>query len=216
MRKRRNLMKNKINLAFKGAVLVTSLAVLGLTGCGGTTVQRLDPSQEVALTDRWNATDSRLVSEEMIDDMLSFPWLNRWTQANPDRSRQPTVIVMGVRNRSHEHIEVNTFINDLRRAMVRSGQIDFVAGGKLREGLREERKDQEFNATAATAAKLAAEQGANFALSGSLNSWVDQLDGTRVTSYQIDLSLIDMQTNKEVWAGQKKLQKHQQRSKFGF
>lgn len=205
-----------MNLAFKGAVLAAALAVVGLTGCGGTKVQRLDTLQEVALTDRWNATDSRLVSEEMIDDMLSFPWINRWTQANPDRSRQPTVLVMNVRNRSHEHIQVDTFINDLRRAMIRSGQVDFVAGNTVREGLREERKDQEFNATAATAAKLAAEQGANFALSGSIDSWVDQLDGTRITNYQIDLSLIDMQTNREVWAGQKKLQKHQKRSKFGF
>lgn len=205
-----------MNLAFKGAVLAAALAVVGLTGCGGTKVQRLDALQEVALTDRWNATDSRLVSEEMIDDMLSFPWINRWTQANPDRSRQPTVLVMNVRNRSHEHIQVDTFINDLRRAMIRSGQVDFVAGNTVREDLREERKDQEFNATAATAAKLAAEQGANFALSGSIDSWVDQLDGTRITNYQIDLSLIDMQTNREVWAGQKKLQKHQKRSKFGF
>ncbi len=207
---------NKLNFTFKALVLVASFAVLALTGCGGTQVQRLDASQEVALTDRWNATDSRLVSEEMIDDMLSFPWVNRWAQANPNRNRQPTVLVMGVRNKSHEHIEVDTFINDLRRAMIRSGRVDFVAGGNVRDALREERKEQEFNATAATAAKLAAEQGANFALSGSINSWVDQLDGKRVTNYQIDLSLIDIQTNKEVWAGQKRLQKHQQRSKFGF
>lgn len=206
----------KLNLTFKTKFLLACLVTFSLTGCGGTTVQRLDAAQEVALTDRWNATDSRLVSEEMIDDMLSFPWVNRWAQANPNRNRQPTVLVMGVRNKSHEHIEVDTFINDLRRAMIRSGRVDFVAGGNVRDALREERKEQEFNATAATAAKLAAEQGANFALSGSINSWVDQLDGKRVTNYQIDLSLIDIQTNKEVWAGQKRLQKHQQRSKFGF
>lgn len=207
---------SKTSQIFKASVLLASLVVFGLTGCGGTKVQRLDASQEVALTDRWNATDSRLVSEEMIDDMLSFPWVNRWAQANPDRNRQPTVIVMGVRNKSHEHIEVDTFINDLRRSMIRSGRVDFVAGGDVRDALREERKEQEFNATAATAAQLAAEHGANFALSGSINSWVDQLDGKRVTNYQIDLSLIDIQTNREVWAGQKRLQKHQQRSKFGF
>lgn len=204
----------KINLPVQ--LLAVGLLALVLAGCGGTKVQRLDASQEVALTDRWNATDSRLVSEEMIDDMLSFPWLSRWAQENAERNRQPTVLVMGVRNRSHEHIEVNTFINDLRRAMIRSGRVDFVAGGEVREALREERQDQEFNATAATAAQLAAEQGANFALSGSIDSWVDQLEGTRVTNYQIDLSLIDIQTNREVWAGQKRIQKQQQRSRFGF
>ncbi len=189
---------------------------LFLTGCAGTSVSRVDVSEEIALTDRWNATDSRMVSEEMIDDMLSFPWLDRWRQANADRDRQPTVIVMGVRNRSHEHIETNTFINDLRRAMIRSGQVDFVASGDVRDAIRAERQDQEFQTQAGTAAALAQEAGANFALSGSIDSWVDQLDGRRVTNYQIDLKLIDMQTNREVWAGQKNLQKFQQRSRFGL
>lgn len=205
--------KNKIGQAM---LLATVLAAGSLSGCGGVKVNRVDPQKEIALTDRWNATDSRLVSEEMIDDMLSFPWISRWEQDNPGRMRQPTVIVLSVTNRSHEHIEVNTFINDLRRAMTRSGRVDFVAGGDVRDEIRAERKEQEFNATAETAAKLAAETGANFALSGSIDSWVDQLKGDRVTNYQIDLRLIDIQTNREVWSGQKNLQKHQKRSKFGF
>ncbi|TWI71188.1 hypothetical protein LZ24_01986 [Desulfobotulus alkaliphilus] len=186
---------------------------LMFTGCAGTTVQRLDTTEEVALTDRWNATDSRLVSEEMINDMLSFPWISRWQSSNP-RNPQPTVLVMGIRNRSHEHIAVDTFVNDLRRAMIRSGKVDFVAGGDTRDAIREERLDQEFQATPETAAALAQETGANFALSGSIDSFVDQLDGRRVTSYQIDLTLIDMTTNREVWTGQKRIQKFQQRSRL--
>lgn len=208
-------MTNKVSLT-KAALLASAIAMTSLAGCGGVKVNRVDPGQEIALTDRWNATDSRLVSEEMIDDMLSFPWVKRWAQENPGRDRQPTVIVLEVTNRSHEHIEVNTFVNDLRRAMTRSGRVDFVAGGDVRDAIRAERKEQEFNATAETAAKLAAETGANFALSGSIDSWVDQLKGDRVTNYQIDLRLIDIQTNREVWSGQKNLQKHQKRSKFGF
>lgn len=196
-------------------VALVSPALL-LSGCGGTSVTRVDASEEIALTDRWNATDSRMVSEEMIDDMLSFPWLQRWRDDNADRDRQPTVIVLGVRNRSHEHIQTDTFINDLRRAMIRSGQVDFVAGGDVRDAIRAEREDQEFQATPDTAAALAQEVGANFALSGSIDSWVDQLDGRRVTNYQVDLKLIDIQTNREVWAGQKNLQKLQERRRFGL
>jgi len=196
-------------------VALVSSALL-LSGCGGTSVTRVDASEEIALTDRWNATDSRMVSEEMIDDMLSFPWLQRWRDDNADRDRQPTVIVLGVRNRSHEHIQTDTFINDLRRAMIRSGQVDFVAGGDVRDAIRAEREDQEFQATPDTAAALAQEVGANFALSGSIDSWVDQLDGRRVTNYQVDLKLIDIQTNREVWAGQKNLQKLQERRRFGL
>ena len=45
---------------------------------------------------------------------------------------------------------------------------------------------------------------------------VDQLDGKRVTSYQVDLKLTNLQTTREEWNGQKKIKKFQKRSKFGF
>lgn len=197
------------------SILALLALFVSLAGCGGTTVKRVDPNEEIALTDKWNATDSRQVSEQMITDMLSFPWVSQWQKSNP-KNPQPTVIVLGIRNRSHEHIAVDTFVNDIRRALIRSGKVDFVAGGEVRSAIREERMDQEFQATAETAAAIAQETGANFALSGSIDSFVDQVDGRRATSYQIDLRLIDMTTNKEVWTDQKRIQKFQERSKFRF
>jgi hypothetical protein len=103
-------------------LLCLTLAVL-LAACARTEVTRLDPDEQVDLTDRWNATDSRLVSEAMIEDMLTFPWIDRFRSENPDRER-PRVIIQSVRNRSHEHIPVDTFINDLRRELIRAGRVD--------------------------------------------------------------------------------------------
>ncbi|MBU1293698.1 MAG: penicillin-binding protein activator LpoB, partial [Gammaproteobacteria bacterium] len=48
------------------------MAVL-LTACSGS-VKRIDTNEDVMLSDRWNDTDSRLVAEEMMSDMLTFPW----------------------------------------------------------------------------------------------------------------------------------------------
>ena len=45
-----------------------------LTGCA-TSVERVDTDKVIDLSGRWNDTDSRLVSEEMIKDALSRPWL---------------------------------------------------------------------------------------------------------------------------------------------
>jgi hypothetical protein len=113
-----------------------------LAACAsGPEVTRLDPPVQVDLTDRWNATDSRLVAEAMMDDMLDFPWLEDF-RADSGRDR-PRVIVHSIRNRSHEHIPVDTFINDLRRELIRSGLVDFVAAGDEREDIREERRDQD-------------------------------------------------------------------------
>jgi len=196
------------------AGLLALVVVLVLAACGGTEVTRLDPSEQVDLTDRWNATDSRMVSEAMIEEMLTFPWVDRFLDEHSDRDR-PRVIIQSVRNRSHEHIPVETFINDLRRELIRAGRVDFVSGGAEREELREERREQEFHADEATRARMGRELGADYALTGTINSFVDRLDGTRSTFYQVDLRLVDLETNVEVWNGQKQIQKIMQQPRRG-
>ncbi|MDH4189765.1 MAG: penicillin-binding protein activator LpoB [Betaproteobacteria bacterium] len=190
------------------------VVAVAVSGCGSTKVGRVDSGKEIALTDRWNAEDSRQVSQEMIGDMMSFPWVQEFTRAN--RGKRPTVIVQRIANKSHEHIATDTFVNDIKRAVIRSGKADFVAGGAEREALREEKKQQDVHASEKTRVEMGQESGANFALSGSINSFVDQLDGKRVTFYQVDLKLINVETTREVWNGQKKIQKLMERSRFGL
>lgn len=196
---------SKITLA-----ALVGLSVLITSGCS-TKVSRLDEGVEVALSDRWNAKDSELVANEMINDMLSFPWARDFQF---DHNKRPAVIVQHIANKSHEHIAIDTFINDIKRAVIRSGRAEFVVGGDERDNIREERREQELNSRNAKA--QGQEDAADFALSGSINSIVDQVGKQRVTFYQVDLKLIDMETNREVWNGQKKLQKLQQKKAFGF
>ena len=184
---------------------------LVVVACGSTSIKRVDTNTEVAVSDRWNDTDSRLVSEEMMADMLTFPWFREFQFNNSGR---PTVIIQAIRNKSYEHIPVDTFLNDIKRSLLRAGKVDFVVSGDEREDLRTERADQELNAASGTAAAFGEEQGAGFALSGSINSIVDSDGDKRVTFYQVDLKLIDMKTNREVWNGQKKLKKVAEKSFF--
>ena len=191
-------------------LLVATVAV-AVVGCAGTRVSRVDNDQEIALSDRWNDKDSQLVAEEMITDTLSFPWARDFEMKN---STRPTVIIQRIANKSHEHVAIDTFVNDIKRSIIRSGRADFVAGGEERQAIRTERQDQELNA--AKGKEQGQEQAADFALSGSLNSIVDQVGGDRVTFYQVDMKLIDMANNREVWNGQKKIKKLQEKGGFGF
>ncbi len=198
----------------KFVILAVSASLMAgvLTGCGSKRVSRVDTSEEIALTDKWNDKDSELVAKEMISDMLTFPWISDFKANNS--GKKPTVIIQRVTNKSHEHISADTFLNDLKRAIIRSGDARFVAGGDERSRVREERADQELNA--ANAKAMGNEKAADFALSGTINSFVDQSGGDRVTTYQIDMKLIDMESNVEVWNGQKKIKKLQEKSSFGW
>ncbi|MBL4942357.1 MAG: penicillin-binding protein activator LpoB [Colwellia sp.] len=204
-------MKNALTRIRLTALVIMSLLLL--SACGSTKVSRVSSSEEIALTDKWNDKDSQLVAEAMINDMLDFPWIDKHLKKE---GSNPAIIIQRVRNKSHEQIAVETFLNDLKRAILRSGRADFVANRDVRNDVRAERADQEFNASLTTQKEMGEELGADYALVGSINSSVDQLDGKRVTAYQVDLSLIDMTTNREVWNGQKKLKKYQERSSFGF
>lgn len=180
--------------------------LVGITGCSGVNVSRLDAGQEVALTDRWNDEDSRLVSNEMIEDMFSYPWFKRFNKEHI--GKEPTIIIQKIQNKSHEYIAMDAFVNDIKRAVMRSGVAEFIVSGEERDELKQQ------GTVASEDTRM--EMEASFALSGSINSMVDQLDGQRVTFYQVDMKLINLQTTREVWSGQKKIKKLLERSRFSF
>ena len=191
-------------------ILLTTL--LGLAACG-TKVERVDVEETHDLSGAWNDTDSRLVSEEMINDMLARPWRQEYTS----RYRiQPTVIVGTVRNLSHEHINVNTFVNDIERAMINSGKVTFVASSKEREEVRDERMDQDLHAREDTRKPMGQELGADFMLKGSINTIIDMEGKTQLRYYQVDLNLISLRDNRIVWIGQKKIKKLVKNSKLRY
>jgi len=51
------------------------------------------------------------------------------------------------------------------------------------------------------------ETGADFMLQGSINTIVDAVEDEQARFYQVDLTLINLETNRQVWIGQKKIKK---------
>lgn len=194
----------RIELKRQVALAVIASVALGLAGCGGTKVARIDPGSTTDLSGRWNDTDSRLVSEEMISDMLSRPWIE---QHRAEEGNKPAIIVGNVRNLSHEHINTQTFVKDIERALINSGRADFVADRTERDPVRNERRDQDVNARENTRNAMGQEVGADYMLSGTINTIVDAEGRRQVVYYQVDLELISMADNRKVWLGQKKIKK---------
>ncbi len=189
------------------------LASLLLAGCGTTKVTRIDADETVDLSGAWNDTDSRLVAEEMIADALAHPWTSNFAG---QAGRAPAVIVGTVRNFSHEHINMNTFVADIERALINSGRVDFVASSDERGEIREERVDQDLNASEETRNEAGQETGADFILKGQINTIVDAEEDEQVRYYQVDLSLISLADNRKVWLGQKKIKKLVENAKVRY
>lgn len=174
-----------------------------LPGCA-TKVSRVEVGTVTDLSGRWNDTDSRLVSEEMMQDALNRAWVD---QFQSKAGKPPTVIVGRVTNRSHEHINVQTFVKDLERGLINSGRVSFVAAKGEREEIRTERIDQAEHALPETAKGPGKEIGADYMMIGTINTILDESGGTKAMFYQVDLEMVDMANNRKVWVGQKKIKK---------
>jgi hypothetical protein len=187
------------------AAVAVILAGTMLVGCAKRSVTRVASDTTIDLSGRWNDVDSREVSEAMIQDAMNNPWISQWMQSNG--GKKPTLIVGVVRNRTSDHIPVGTFVADIERAMINSGQVNVVATAAERGELREERQDQWQNATEETAKQMGKELGADLMLGGTIESITDREGGRQVFFYQVDLTLLNIESNQKVWMGQKKIKK---------
>lgn len=197
------LVTPRIQLSFL-FILISAVVMIGCSGHKPVKVQRIAVDEVHDLSGQWNDTDSKLVSKEMVQDMLSRAWLSKHVERT---GALPSVIVGQINNVSHEHINTTTFINDIERDIINSGEVEFVADGQERLQLRTERKDQDVNASEASRKAMGQELGADYMMLGTISTLVDSAAKKQLTFYQVDLKLISLVDNRTVWVGQKKIKK---------
>jgi hypothetical protein len=198
----------------KKLLLTMFIIAVIITGCVSTpSVSRLATDEVIDLSGRWNDTDSRLTAEYMIDSLLGGRWLGKFRDVE---GRDPVVIVGYIGNRSSEHIETRTFTKDIERELVNSGEVTFVASSDERLQLRDEKLDQQGNATEESMAALAAETGADVILIGTFTTQTDAVSGKKVTLYTVDMEMIDIETNQKIWIDSKDIKKYIERSKTSW
>lgn len=195
-------------------VLALIGALAGPAGCSHETrVTRVDTGMVTDLSGRWNDTDSRMVAETMVKESVASPWLDHFTKT---QGRQPVVIVGTILNRSHEHINVQTFITDLSRELTNSQKVTFVAGKGERDEVREERREQAIHAREDTQKAPGKEIGADYMMKGTISTILDEAEGVKAVFYQVDLEMIGLENNVKSWFGQKKIKKVVERKRSIF
>ncbi|HPI04141.1 MAG TPA: penicillin-binding protein activator LpoB [Candidatus Goldiibacteriota bacterium] len=197
-------------LAMVLAVLVIAMVAVS---CAGTTVKRVETDTVMDLSGRWNDTDAQLVAEQMVKEMLERPWLRRFLK---DTGKEPRVIVGDIRNKTEEHIEVETFRKDIEKELTNSGDVRFVASAAEREEIRKEREDMQEYSSESTMKQFKKETAADYMLKGVITSISDAAAGKKVIYYQIDLELFDTESNEKAWVGQKKIKKIIDKPGIGF
>jgi hypothetical protein len=185
-------------------LLFLLLIIATLASCSRS-VTRVDPSEQIDLSGRWNDSDSRLVAEEVVKEFLESV---RYREFAGELGKRPAIIVGYVQNKTSEHIDAENYIKKFELEIFNSGLADLVESGEFRERLREERAEQQQFASEETAAMWGKEYGADLMLFGTMTSETDTYNKKKVINYITTLYLTDIETNKRVWYGQKEIKKY--------
>lgn len=177
---------------------------LALAGCSGGgspnyKVTRVDPETTVDLDYRFDDEDARQIYRGMVNDALSKPWIDNWKTENG--GKRPIVLVGNVRNETNDYIDTKLFTKRLEEEFINSGRVRVVAERDQRGEIRDERlQGQEFNRPE-TIKKVANELGADFMVVGRVGDVKEKSgDGRAIVNYyQVNLEIIDIESNEKVW-----------------
>ena len=184
--------------------ILFACTVFLLTSCARS-VSRVDPGTQIDLSGRWNDSDSRMVAQKMINDLLGS---EKFKDYSKELNKKPSIIVGLIRNKTSEHIDADNYIKKMELAIYNSNVADLVESDSFRDKLRQERAEQQDFASSNTATKWGKEQGANLMLFGEMTSETDVYNKRKVVNYITTLFLTDIETNKRVWYGQEEIKKY--------
>ncbi|MBP5283712.1 MAG: penicillin-binding protein activator LpoB [Treponema sp.] len=173
-----------------------------LAACTSTStdgVSRIDAGTVTDLSGYWNDTDVKIVAESLINECVNAPAIAAFQYG---KKRAPVVIVGTFRNQSDEHIDTSILSKKFEIALINSGKVDFVASASERTEIRQERNEQQTYSSESTAKSIGNETGADFMLIGSVKTIVDSISGKSARTYYVTAELIDVETNRKLWAGE--------------
>ena len=197
---------------FLTVVLVLAVAFLAAS-CAEQQVKRVDSDTVTDYSGRWNDTDMQLTADKMVEEMLGRPFIGRFMKAE---GRNPRIMVGEILNNTDEHIDIDSMKKNIERDLTNSDAVVFLASKEERAEVRTEREDMQEYSSEKTKKAFKAEIAADFMLKGVITSITDAKEGARAVYYQIDMEIVNMETNQKPWYGQKKIKKDIKNPKYGF
>lgn len=185
----------------KSSVVLIFTAVI-MTGCSAfhASVQQEDVGKAAAtpMDVGYDFGDLRWLGESVSGDMMDAPVMGG----------KPILVVMGIENRTDEHIDTKAITDSIRTKLINSGKANFVNESRRDQTLKEQGY-QLANCTPETRVMIGKQLGARYMLTGSLvKIKKDTPRQVRVSKqeqiyFQLTVEVTDLQTGLIAWTTQK-------------
>lgn len=194
-------------------VCITAMSFL-LGACAATT-RTLDPDTEQHYDASYDFSDKKQIVRVLTESLLSSPNVST-------ESAQPVVIIYGVDNETTEHINTGGITDDIRLALIKSGEYRFL-NRKQRGNVLDEVDYQYAGFVPPEQRVVEGRQlGADYILSGTLRSiekkqprqW--RLNKRELIYYSMNMELTDLQSGEITWADNVEIAREASRPIIGW
>lgn len=186
------------------------LAVAMLSGCQS--VQYGDATATETVNTEFGSTDLQMIAAKMVDDVLAFPPVVQITS-----QRRPVAFVDRIKNKTTEHIDLESVTDTIESKLINSGKFRFVdmsVVDRVRQQLEYQRDSGMVDDQQAM--MMGRQVGAEYMLYGNMSSIVKRDSSTKDVYYKFTLKLLNIQSGIIEWSGEKEIRKTRKRSLFGF
>ena len=186
------------------------LSALWLSACS-TSTQYGDATAEETINTDFGSTDLQLIATKMVDDLLVFPPMVQVTN-----ERRPVMYVDRIKNKTTEHIDMESVTDTIQSKLINSGKYRFVDMSvveRVVEQLNYQNDSGLVNKD--TEAKVGKQIGAEYMLYGNMASIVKQDGSTKDVYYKFTLKLLHLETGIIEWSSEKEIRKTKEKRWFG-
>ncbi len=185
------------------AICFLAAALPLVFGCATGRSVYVDPSEVDEKGAQFGDTDMKIMSEEIVSDLMQAPFLNNIS------NKPATISIVGIENKTSEYIDTDDIADKIMMAIVKSGSgtFEFVDRSMIEEMMKEFELGQGGIVSTAEATKLGKAAGVDFLMTGSMSSIskVDRREDQRF--YRLSVRLVDVERNTVTWMHEKEIRK---------
>lgn len=199
----------------KQHILATAigLSALVLAGCSSKQVVSYGDATAVETTDaNFGSTDLQRVANEMTESLISSPVIGSLTQNN-----RPVVFVERIKNKTSEHIDMESISDSISTKVLRSGKFRFVDMSRVDAVRKQLTYQQEGGLVDSSKAIQFGQQiGAEYMLYGNLSSIVKSNSDKKDVYYKFTMRLMDLKSGIIEWADETEIRKTREKASLGW
>lgn len=185
---------------------------LAFTVAACSSVQYGDATAQETVNTDFGSTDLQMIANKMVDDMLVFPPVVQIT-----KERRPVLFVDRIKNKTTEHIDLESVTDSIQTKLINSGKFRFVDMTAVEQVRKQFEYQQESGfVDEQTAARMGRQIGAEYMLYGNMASIVKKDGSTKDVYYKFTLKMMHIESGIIEWASEKEIRKTKEKRWFGI